>query len=225
MKKGKRFVGKETNNTLILVVALIISIIFLVMLAVFIWKDFERKERNAVLSVEFLNEESFKVEAVLEQTKKEEEEAMKIVDSLKVIEVDMPEKMSEYNILGQLKIEEINLDLYVLDETDDKSLNLSITKFWGPEMNEIGNFSIIGHNYKRLFKNLKNLSKGDTFELIDRNGRYCKYEIFDIYKVNPDEVDCLDPSIEGIREVTLITCTPGGKQRLILKGKEIKEEI
>lgn len=135
-------------------------------------------------------------------------------------EVKMPEKIGEYEILGEIEIPKINVKKYILDQTTDESLKLSLTKFWGPNLHEIGNFSIIGHNYDGLFKRLKELQTGDTFTLTARDDKIGIYEVYDSYIVNPDEMECIEHSLIGQREVTLITCTVGGTQRLIVKAKE-----
>lgn len=135
-------------------------------------------------------------------------------------EVKMPEKIGQYEILGEIEIPKINVKKYILDQTTDESLKLALTKFWGPNLHEVGNFSIIGHNYEGLFKRLKELQIADTFTLTARDGKVGIYEIYDSYIVNPDEMECIEDSLIGKREVTLITCTVGGAQRLIVKAKE-----
>lgn len=136
------------------------------------------------------------------------------------VEVNMPEKIGQYEILGEIEIPKIDVKKYILDETTDESLNLSLTKFWGPNLHETGNFSIIGHNYNNLFKRLKELEIGDTFTLTARNGERATYEVYKSYIIEPDDMDCIEDSLIGQREVTLITCTVGGTQRLIVKAQE-----
>lgn len=131
------------------------------------------------------------------------------------------DKIENYDVLGVLKIDKLGLKKNILDETTDESLNLSVTKFYGPNPNEVGNFCITGHNYKNLFGYLDNLDEGDTFEVKDKSDKTITYKIYDKYIVNTDELDCLSQETNGKREVTLITCTPGGITRLIIKAKEI----
>ena len=57
--------------------------------------------------------------------------------------------------------------------------------------------------------------------MTDLTGQTIQYSIYDIFVTNPNDVSILLPKDENIREVTLITCTNGNKQRLILKAKEI----
>lgn len=145
-----------------------------------------------------------------------------MLEPLNQVAIDMPDKMGQYEVLGEIEIPKINVKKYILDETTDESLGLSLTKFWGPNLNEVGNFSIIGHNYNNLFKRLKELEKGDTFTLTARNGEKRIYEVYKSYIVEPDDMDCIEDSLIGQREVTLITCTVGGTQRLIVKAQEKK---
>lgn len=136
---------------------------------------------------------------------------------------NIPDKMGEYKVLGVLVIDKLGLQKNILEETNDDSLSLAITKFYGPDLNEVGNFCITGHNYKDIFESANDLELKDTFYIIDKAKKQkITYEIFDKFSVNPTEVDrVLKQEIEGTKEVTLITCNPGGYTRLILKAREI----
>ena len=138
---------------------------------------------------------------------------------LEIVEVNMPKQIGKCDVLGQIEIPKIKVKKYILDS---ESLSPSeVTKFWGDAgIHGAGNFSIIGHNYKGIFHDLKKLEADDTFIITDFEGRQCTYVIYDSYIVEPDDVSCIEDTLDGQREVTLITCTPGGKKRLILKAKE-----
>ena len=135
---------------------------------------------------------------------------------------NIPDKMGEYKVLGVIVIDKLGLQKNILEETTDSSLNLSVTKFYGPNLNEIGNFCITGHNYKDIFECANDLELDDTFYVVDKaNREKVTYKIYNKYTVNPTELDCLNQETEGKREVTLITCNPGGITRLIVKAREI----
>lgn len=139
-----------------------------------------------------------------------------------VIPEEIPNQMENFEVLGVISIDKLGLQKNILDKTNDSSLSLSVTKFYGPNLNEKGNFCITGHNYKDIFAYLGNLELGDTFYIVDKaNSEKVTYKIYDKYTVNPTELDCLDQETEGKREVTLITCNPGGLTRLIIKAQEI----
>ena len=127
-----------------------------------------------------------------------------------------------YNIVGIIKIPIINLEYPIIDKTNDQAMKVSITKFWGNDINEVGNFSMAGHNYYggTFFGNTKKLKNGDIIEMTDLTGRKIEYEVFDKYVTDPNDVTCVKSVKENTREITLITCTNGRSNRLIIKARE-----
>ena len=94
-----------------------------------------------------------------------------------------------YPVIAKLEIPKIDLETYVISEYSNQALGVSVTKFYGGNPNEVGNFCIAGHNYitKNMFHDLKNLSIGDTFTLIDTNHHEGFYKIYSVETVEPDE--------------------------------------
>ena len=134
------------------------------------------------------------------------------------------ESGQEYYTCGIVKIPKINLEYPVLNTTTDELLKISPTRFWGPEQpNEVGNFCIVGHNYrnKKFFSKVPTLDIGDTIELTDLTGRTIVYSIYDMYIVDPTDVACTSQKTDGRKDVTLITCTNDSKQRVIVKATEV----
>lgn len=124
-----------------------------------------------------------------------------------IVDINMPAKVENYNVLGKLVIDEIDAENYILDKTTEYSLNLDVTKFYGPDLNERGNFCITGHNARGLFNNLKKLEKGDTFYIIDREkSSKVTYKIYEKKTISPTDLSCLSQDTNNKREVTLITC-------------------
>lgn len=131
-----------------------------------------------------------------------------------------------YDIIAKLEIPKIDLQTNVLSRYNENTMLVSVTKFWGPEPNEIGNFCIIGHNYykrKNMFYNLKNLSKGDEILLTDRTNNTISYEVYSIIKIKPKDISCLSQETDGKREITLITCTNDSQKRIVVKARQISE--
>ena len=62
---------------------------------------------------------------------------------------------------------------------------------------------------------------GDEVELTDLTKQTIKYQIYQKFATNPNDVSVLQTEDKTVREVTLITCTNGNKERLILKAREI----
>ena len=134
------------------------------------------------------------------------------------------EEYRGYDVLAKLEIPNIKLETYILKTYSTSALNISVTKFWGANPNTTGNFCVAGHNFKNknMFHNLKNLKIGDHFFITDNTVGKIRYEIFNIYKVDPKDVSCLSQDTNGKKEVTLITCTNDSTKRIIVKAREIK---
>lgn len=133
-----------------------------------------------------------------------------------------PTEYKGWDVIAQLEIPKIKLKTYVLSEYSKKALLVSVTKFYGCEPNQVGNFCIAGHNYIRnnMFHNIKKLKVGDTFTLTDKSNQTITYQIYKIEKVKPSDTKCLSQNTKGRREVTLITCTYDSSMRIIVKAKE-----
>lgn len=128
----------------------------------------------------------------------------------------------EYNIEAVLNIPRLEINYPVLAETSEELLKISVNKYWGPAPNEVGNYCIVGHNYKNktMFGRLNEITNGDVIELTDNSGRTITYTVYDRYVVEPTDTRCTSQLTNGKREITLITCTNYGQQRLIVKGRE-----
>lgn len=128
-----------------------------------------------------------------------------------------------YDIVGIVKIPKIDLEYPILNETSDELLKISVCKFWGPDPNEVGNLCIAGHNYTntRAFSKIYKLEKGDIIEITSLSGKTLKYEVYSQYVVKSNDTAPTSQITHGRREVTLITCTNGTKERRIVKALEI----
>ena len=135
------------------------------------------------------------------------------------------ESGQEYYTMAIVKIPSIDVEYPVLNTTTDELLKISPTKFWGPEPNEVGNFCIVGHNYrnKKFFSKVPTLENGEIIELTDLTGITIRYSVYDKYVVSPDDVACTSQVTDGRKDLTLITCTNDSKQRVIVKATEVIE--
>ncbi len=137
----------------------------------------------------------------------------------------------EYTTVAVLKIPTINLEYPIIASTSEDSeefpeelLNISLCYFWGKNgPNEVGNYCIVGHYYRsgKLFGNLHKLKNGDIAELTDLSGRTIKYEVYARKVVKPTDTSCTSQLTNGRKELTLITCTNNGKERLAVKLREV----
>lgn len=127
-----------------------------------------------------------------------------------------------YKYESILNIPSLGVEYPVLSETSEELLKISINKFWGGSPNSVGNYCIVGHNYKsgKMFGKLAQINNGDIVKLTDLSGNTVSYKVYNKFVVYPENVECTSQKTNGLKEMTLITCTNGGKQRLIVKCRE-----
>lgn len=130
----------------------------------------------------------------------------------------------KYTIEAIVRIPRLDINYPVISETSEELLKISVNKYWGPKPNEIGNYCIVGHNYKnkKMFGRLSETVMNDIIELEDMDHNIIKYQVYDKYTINPTDTACTTQLTNGRREVTLITCSNYGTQRLVVKAKEIR---
>ena len=135
----------------------------------------------------------------------------------------------EYYTESIINIPSIGVNYPVLKETSgtinhiDELLKISPCYFWGNSPNEVGNYCIVGHNYRsnKFFSKVLHLEHGDIIELTDLTGRTLEYAVYDKFVVAPDDLDCTSQLTNGMKEITLITCTNDSSQRVIVKAREV----
>lgn len=127
-----------------------------------------------------------------------------------------------YQVIGLIQISKINLEYPILIETTQDSLTKSITRFGNGEVNGVGNLCLAGHDYinNSMFGGINKLENGDEILITDLYGNTVTYTVFDKYTTNPDDTSVLESIDSTKREVTLITCSNGNKDRLIIRATE-----
>ena len=171
----------------------------------------------------------------MQENKAVSAELSEVVEKVQTLQQDLQQETTQetkqqleettiqgYKVEGIIEIPKIELKYPIINETNDKAMKVSVTKFWG-NINEVGNYSIAGHNNLdgTMFGKIKKLEIGDIIKITDLYGETVEYKIFDKYVIDPNDVTCTNIVEEGTREVTLITCTNGNKNRLITKAREI----
>ena len=128
-----------------------------------------------------------------------------------------------YETEAILEYPRLGISYPILSEQNESLLKISLCKYWGPSPNQVGNYCIVGHNYAsgKMLGKVLGAKIDDTFTLSDINGNTVTYKVYDIYKVDPDDVRCTSQLTNGKKEVTLITCKEYGTKRLIIKARAI----
>lgn len=133
-------------------------------------------------------------------------------------------KVNPGDEIGIIEIESVNLKNVIVESTDNKYLRYHVTHFEESAMpGEDGNFALAGHSStyytNQVFNEVHKVKVGDKIKITTVNDEFI-YTITETRVVESDEIDVLDQDMSK-KEITLVTCTNGGKQRFIVKG-EIK---
>ena len=124
--------------------------------------------------------------------------------------------------IGIIEIESINLRNVIVQSTDNKYLRYHVCHFENSAMpGEYGNFALAGHSstyyQNQVFNGLHKVEVGDMIKVTTIDNEFT-YKITETLVVESDEVEVLDQDMTK-KEITLVTCTNGGKQRFIVKGE------
>lgn len=139
------------------------------------------------------------------------------------IEWRRTENGTEYYMVARINIPSIDCEYPIINRSTDELLKIAPCKFWGAEPNQVGNFCVVGHNYRsdKFFSHVPELQMGDEIEITDLTGQTLVYSVYDKYVVDPDDTECTTQRTNGLKEITIITCTDDSKQRVIVKAREI----
>ena len=137
----------------------------------------------------------------------------------------------KYFRIAEINIPKINCHYGILCRVDGEYtwsyelLRMSPCYFHGAEPNKVGNFCIVGHNYRnqKFFSKVPNLGNGDIIEITDLTGATVQYYVYDKFTVHDYETDCTSQETDGKTEITLITCTNNGEMRVIIKARKVGE--
>ena len=124
--------------------------------------------------------------------------------------------------IGIIEIKSVNLKNVIVESTDKKYLNHHVCHFENSAMpGEDGTFALAGHSstyyYNQVFNELHKVKIGDEIIIKTINDEFT-YTITETIVVESDEIEVLDQDMTK-KEITLVTCTNGGKQRFIVKGE------
>lgn len=132
-------------------------------------------------------------------------------------------EIEEYNIgdeIALINIPSIDLNTVIIHGTEKQYLNHYVCHFENTSMpGENGNFAVAGHSsyrYNQVFNGLHKVNVGDEIYINTTNEEFT-YTITEIFETEPENIEVLNQN-NDIKEMTLVTCANGGKDRLIVKA-------
>ena len=114
--------------------------------------------------------------------------------------------------LGSLSIPALELVLPVLDDWNEARLKKAPCRYAGSVYQD--NMVIAAHNYASHFGNLSKLHYGDHVMFCDADGNGFLYEVGEIVILEPSDKEAM---VESDWDLTLFTCTVGGKNRVTVR--------
>lgn len=111
--------------------------------------------------------------------------------------------------IGYLSIPSLGLELPILSEWSYPNLQVSPARYYGSVRGE--NLVLLAHNYPTHFGKISSLTEGDSVIFTDMDGTVWEYEVVTKDILDPGAVEEV---ISGDYDLTMFTCTYGGKSRV-----------
>lgn len=179
------------------------AVLLITALSLLIWNRHE--DKKAGQSVELI------LPKIVEQANENNEENLPQQPDLN--EADMKTvQIDGYDYVGYLTIPALNLELPVMNEWDYKRLKISPCRYSGSA--KTGDMVIAAHNYTKHFGRLSKLSQGDEIYFTDMEGNCYSYCVQAVESLTPTAIEEMT---SGEYELTLFTCTYGGKSRITVR--------
>ena len=179
--------------------------------------DESRASDSVETAVRQIEEQISPLEPVFSE---EEDEPIGILSSSSVPQgEEMPVLDLEGNqYIGTLELASMGITLPVMSEWSYPKLKLSPCRFSGSIYQD--DLIIAGHNYSSHFACLKDLNVGDEIIFTDAEGSEFFYMVSSQQLLDPMEIETLET---GDWDLTLFTCTIGGKSRVCVRCERINE--
>lgn len=111
--------------------------------------------------------------------------------------------------IGYLSIPKLGLELPIISTWSGSLLKLAPCRYVGTVRGE--NLVLMAHNYASHFGSISQLEEGDTVTFTDMDGETTCYEVVGEDILEPTAVEEMTA---GVFDLTLFTCTYGGKHRI-----------
>ncbi|MBO5339469.1 MAG: sortase [Oscillospiraceae bacterium] len=122
-----------------------------------------------------------------------------------------------YDLMGVIRVPGVGVELPVLNSWNYDLLKLSPCRYSGSIEGQ--DLILMGHNYKKHFAPLRQVSPGDRVEFLDASGSSHAYVVAGTEVLKPTRLDELTVSESAL---TIFTCTPGGYGRFVVRCDPIQ---
>lgn len=119
--------------------------------------------------------------------------------------------------IGYIELPTLGLSLPVRSQWSYAALKTAPCRYWGSVYDD--SMVILAHNYDRHFGRLVQLGLGDPVQLIDAEGKLYQYQVAETEILEMRDVEEM---VENSFDLTLFTCTKGGKTRMAVRLNRAK---
>lgn len=175
------------------------------------WRNVQ-DERLAAQSVEALGG---KVRESIEATKTvyEDADSAVIPDYILNPDMEMPVvEMDGKQVIGEVIVPSQEIDLPVQAEWSVKDAKSSPCRYKGSVYTD--DMIVAGHNYRSHFQRLANLVVGDEVQFRDMDGNEFNYTVCEVQDIPGEDISSMSA---GAWDLTLFTCTYGGRSRITIR--------
>lgn len=151
---------------------------------------------------------------------REETEAEAVPDYVLAPEMEMPTvTVDGQDYIGTLQLPSLELEFPVISRWSYPRLKLAPCRYAGSAYT--GDLVIAAHNYSRHFGRLKELTEGDLVRFTDADGNVFTYAVAAREVLLPTAVEEMTA---GEWDLTLFTCTLGGRSRVTVRCELVETE-
>ena len=183
--------------------------------------DEQRAGQSAMQAIDQLGDLLPPKETVTEPTGEQEVfyDQTALPDYLLCPDMEMPvETINGIDYIGVLQIPSLEIELPIASEWNYPNLKTAPCRYSGSAY--LNNMIICAHNYSSHFGKLKNLSEEDVATFTDMAGNVFIYKMVERETLNPTDIEEME---DGDWDLTLFTCTVGGKTRVTIRFKLDKD--
>ena len=219
---------KEKRNSIVLTVMIVITILLiLVTIGFFLISKIndDNAEKNAQDIVKEFNDKKLNLG-------KEKEELNNVSTPISIggttsnTEVQGKStrvKMENYDVVGTVRIPKTKVSYPILFPLSKRSLEIATAMLDTQNgINEPGNTTILGHNYRSnlFFSKNHTLKVGDKIYIKDNTGREVEYTIYRGFSTNPNDATYMRRDTKGETEVSLSTCSDDSQKRYVVLARK-----
>ena len=134
-------------------------------------------------------------------------------------DMDMPTiTVGNATYVGTISIPVLDLELPIHSDWDYTKLKTAPCVFSGTIYKD--DLVICAHNYRKHFAKLRTLHSGDAVVITDADGNEFVYQVWEIEILQPADLEAM---IDSDYDLTLYTCTTGGKTRLTVRCNKVEK--